>query len=818
MKALTLRTVRIVAHALVIAAFVGLMAVPRPARALDLCVETLADLVDGLHAALTPQADGTVTLRLVAQTYAWNGSELVVLANRLNLLGGYAPGCGARTVDPSNTVIDGLGGLDLEWYELGLGVTIEGITFQNAATLRLNGALECADYGNAVTWRRTIVSGGAGDLRVGSSCGPLLFQNNLLRLPLGAVIEQTPKQLALDVYIVNNTFMTTSDGIGLRLLRHDEDDTSSKFYVSNNIMWGSSGSDFDFATWVDLPEVIAWNNIWGISLVPLVGGGGNLSVDPQLDANGIPAAPGSPAINSGHNSPPGGLPAVDIIGNPRLVGSAVDRGAFESAVVDTTELVVTHAGDSGPGSLRQAILDANSLPNFNTIRFAIPGDFGAILLPQSPYPDIVTPMRIDGFTQPGAEPNDSSWSNNATYRITIAGGGVVSYAFRVPVNAPSTASLDLRGFMIGGFTNAVLLQSGSGHRVRGNHFGRFSDDLLGGSDNHNSIYVNSTADDVDIGGVDPAERNSIAGHPEPVAGAGHGIYLGGSGQGHLVAGNLVGTFPNGNEAHGNLVGIRVDSDLGIVMSNLVSGNGTGIVLNGNDNIVASNRIGVKAFTFCLPPCVPDYALPNIHGIHVMSDAEGNDLNQNQVAYNDYSGLILFAGTLGNTLSANRVHSNDVFDLDLREPAGMNPIDGDGILLGGCDEANCDQNFPQLDAAFGVRHAGRVQGSLSTSNGEYRIEFFSGSTCGNGGQGGASAYLGAREVTVTGGSTLPPMNGSAVFDWPLSSTGSLYGRYITATATSTGGNTSEYSACVAYACDQIFGHGFDDAHAQTCPAP
>ena len=71
--------------------------------------------------------------------------------------------------------------------------------------------------------------------------------------------------------------------------------------------------------------------------------------------------------------------------------------------------------------------------------------------------------------------------------------------------------------MIGGFTNAVLLQAGSGHRVRGNHFGKFSDDVLGGSDNHNAIYVNNTADNVDIGGLDPAERNSIAGHPDPVA-------------------------------------------------------------------------------------------------------------------------------------------------------------------------------------------------------------------------------------------------------------------------------------------------------------
>lgn len=791
--------------------------VPRVASALDLCVESLGDLVDGLHAAFTPQADGTVTLRLVAQTYAWNGAETVVLGNRLNLLGGYAPGCGARTVNPANTVIDGLGSLDLEFFELGLGVTVEGVRFNNVEFLRLYGAQDCVDYGNQVTWRRTIVDGNAGDLRVGSACGALVFQNNLLRQTLGTELHLVPDQLAIDAYVVNNTFMNATNGDGLRLFR-GEDSPVATFHVSNNLMWGSAGIDFTLSASGDLPLVEAWHNTWGSSTVPLQDGGGNNAADPQLDGNGIPAVPGSPAINSGHNSPPGGLPAVDIVGNVRTIGSAVDRGAYESNVVDVTEVVVTHAGDDGPGSLRQAILDANSLPNFNTIRFAIPGEFGAILIAQSPYPDIVTPMRIDGFTQPGAQPNANQWSNNATYRITIAGGGVVSYAFRVPVNAPASASLDLRGLMIGGFNNAVLLQSGSGHRVRGNHFGKFSDDVLGGSDNHNAIYVNGSADDVDIGGLDPAERNSIAGHPDPIAGSGYGIYLGGSGHGHLVAGNLVGTFPNGNEAHGHLVGIRVDSDLGVVMTNLVSGNVTGVQLYGSDNIVASNRIGVKAFAFCLPPCVPDYALPNTHGIHVHADAEGNDINQNQVAYNDYSGLILFAGTRQNTLSANRVYANQTFDVDLREPAGINPIDGDGVLVGGCDEANCDQNFPQLDAAFGVRNAGRVQGSLSTSNGEYRVEFFSGATCGAGGQGGATSYLGARDVVVSGGSTLPPMNGSVVFDWPLSSTSALYGKFITATATSAGGNTSEYSACVAYDCDQIFGHGFDDAYAQTCPAP
>jgi hypothetical protein len=96
-------------HAILSVALSISLFAPRPAHALEICVETLNDLINGLNATLTPQADGTVTLRLVAQTYAWNGAQLAVLGNRLNLLGGYAPGCASRTVDPANTVINGLG-------------------------------------------------------------------------------------------------------------------------------------------------------------------------------------------------------------------------------------------------------------------------------------------------------------------------------------------------------------------------------------------------------------------------------------------------------------------------------------------------------------------------------------------------------------------------------------------------------------------------------------------------------------------------------------------------------------------------------------
>jgi hypothetical protein len=72
-------------------------------------------------------------------------------------------------------------------------------------------------------------------------------------------------------------------------------------------------------------------------------------------------SPASPAYNAGNNV--AGL-ATDQRGFARQVGGGVDIGAYEYAPP-----VVTTDADSGPGSLRQAILDANTLLGAETITF-----------------------------------------------------------------------------------------------------------------------------------------------------------------------------------------------------------------------------------------------------------------------------------------------------------------------------------------------------------------------------------------------------------------------------------------------------------------
>src|SRR5690349_24377722 len=74
---------------------------------------------------------------------------------------------------------------------------------------------------------------------------------------------------------------------------------------------------------------------------------------------------------------------------------------------------VTGTADTGAGSLRQAILDANAAPGADTIQFAIPGSGVQTIRPATLFPVITDAVTIDGYTQPGASPNTLTVGTNA---------------------------------------------------------------------------------------------------------------------------------------------------------------------------------------------------------------------------------------------------------------------------------------------------------------------------------------------------------------------------------------------------------------------
>src|SRR5829696_7887106 len=87
----------------------------------------------------------------------------------------------------------------------------------------------------------------------------------------------------------------------------------------------------------------------------------------------------------------------------------------------STTFTVTNTNDSGAGSLRQAILYSNDTPGADTIKFDIPGSGVHTISPVSPLPEITEAVSIDGYSQPGAQPNQKAVGSDAVLKIELSG-------------------------------------------------------------------------------------------------------------------------------------------------------------------------------------------------------------------------------------------------------------------------------------------------------------------------------------------------------------------------------------------------------------
>ena len=159
-------------------------------------------------------------------------------------------------------------------------------------------------------------------------------------------------------------------------------------------------------------------------------------------------------------------------------------------------LIVQNTNDSGPGSLRDAMLTANAQIGPDTITFAIDGSGPHVITPASPLPDIVDPVTIDGSTQPaGSVEVDGSLAGSNVDGFLIFSDGTT-----------------LRGLTIKNFSGAGVLldygerSGGSGPNVIENNTitGNGKEGVMVSSSQQatirrNSIYNNGLLG-IDLGG------------------------------------------------------------------------------------------------------------------------------------------------------------------------------------------------------------------------------------------------------------------------------------------------------------------------------
>ena len=240
--------------------------------------------------------------------------------------------------------------------------------------------------------------------------------------------------------------------------------------------------------------------------------------------------------------------------------------------------LVNNTDDSGPGSLRQAILDSNAATGAtNTIDFAISGNGVQTIAPLSTLPTITNPVLIDGDSQPGY---------TGTPLIELS-GSQAGTGDGLLITAPKVT---IRGLDIGGFSKGAAIHlsnvGATGDWIYGNFLGT---DPTGtqAEPNDYGVEINKGARGNLIGtngdGInDAAEPNLISGN------GGAGVLINGQGtDGNSVAGNFIGTSVEGDVALDNgTAGIGYFFNNGV--TSLLIFLGGGVVIN---NHASNNTIG-----------------------------------------------------------------------------------------------------------------------------------------------------------------------------------------------------------------------------------
>ncbi len=361
---------------------------------------------------------------------------------------------------------------------------------------------------------------------------------------------------------------------------------------------------------------------------------------------------------------------------------------------------VTNTNDTGPGSLRQAILDANAQPGLDTIAFNVAGAGTPVLRPTTVLPAVTDPVVIDGTTQPG--------SHRVVLNGSHAGAGVNGLTI-------TAGSSTVKGLAIGGFAgDGLVLLGAGGNIVAGDYLG--TDFSGSGTPGNVGSGLSVLSDDNVIGGTTAAASNVISGNQ------GSEVNIA-DGNNNVVEGNFIGSDPGGFSIFANATGVSVGGMNNLIggttaaARNLISGNTvTGVHVAGAGNRVQGNYVGTTATGRGI------VVLPNATGVTI--SGPGNTIGGtapgagNLISANRGAGVLVLAadaviqgnligtdstgaGSLGNAAGIT-VSGSGVTGVRIggTTSGSRNVISGNtshGILLDGASRNTIQGNYIGLDA-------------------------------------------------------------------------------------------------------------------------
>ncbi len=507
-------------------------------------------------------------------------------------------------------------------------------------------------------------------------------------------------------------------------------------------------------------------------------------------------------------------------------------------LVTAATFTVINTNDSGAGSLRQAITDANGAgAGPHTIAFDIPGSGVQTITLLSALPALTISsggVTIDATTQPG-------YAGTPLVAVTCTDPGLI--VFQIFSSGGGT----VKGLSIGGCGLGISPGGNSPLTVQACHLGV---DAAGTAATPNVQGISLAGTTFLIGGPTAADRNIISGNSQwgifigsmtggtiqnnyigtdvtgtvalpngtglTIAGGnGSGVLIGGPGGENLISGNTndgidVGFFAVDVTIQNNLIGTDVNGTAPIANGGsgiVASSPGAGLVIGGTageGNLVSSNAMmgmSISADGALIQGNVVGLddshtaALPNGgHGIQIQSTGASPNLvgtsspggpGGNLIAFNGGQGIAVAAGTR-NTIRGNAIHDNAALGITLSggsaQPLPDDPGDANGYPVNG------GQNFPIIATVTQVGSDLHVTGTLNShTSTTFDLDFYSNPACARfphdyvqGEQ-----WLGASQVTTDG-------SGIAAIDVTLPGVVIEPEARISSTATDPSGNTSEFS--------------------------
>ena len=477
--------------------------------------------------------------------------------------------------------------------------------------------------------------------------------------------------------------------------------------------------------------------------------------------------------------------------SPVLAAAFLASAAASAAATFT----VTTTGDSGAGSLRQAIADANAAAGADTIAFNIPGAGVHTIVLGSALPTVTDETTIDGYSQPGTSVNTLplAQGTDAVLLIEISGAAVAAE------NCLTWAADGgrIQGLVMNRCPYGTILSTGS-VTIAGNFLGTTPQGgpLLDGSPQNRAVYalgaqMEPLTTDVVVGGPNPEDRNLVSGHTA------FGLSEGIRGQFYtrlIIQGNLIGVDRTASYAISNGIGIFSGATPPVRIGG--SGANEGNVIGGSlssgvfasPEIFQGNFVGTNATeTANLGNLGGGLISGNLGGggiVGGLGPGEGNVFAWNGNAIGGYTnGLTITAGSVN--CRGNRFYGNIpvAIGLDLfTVPTPNDPGDPD-------PGPNLKQNTPIITSIdYGpptVAH-GFLSSLPSTT---FDIDFYANLQCVT----RPTAYVEGEQAAGTMAVTTNAA-GLATFDFTLPSP-LVAGQGVTAIATDPLGNTSEFSQSI-----------------------